>query len=51
MAKILLDYVFPITVLENIPAASTAFLKQVGVVVKVKSGQEAKIGVALFALV
>lgn len=46
MAKILLDYVFPITVIENIPQASTAFLKQVAVVVKVKAGQEAKIGVA-----
>ncbi len=41
MAKILLDYVFPITVVENIPQASTAFLKQVCVAVKVKSGQEA----------
>ncbi len=46
MAKILLDYVFPITVIENIPQASTAFLKQVAVVVKVKAGQEALIGVA-----
>lgn len=47
MAKILLDYVFPITVLENIPAASTAFLKQVCVVVKAKAGAESNIGVAV----
>lgn len=46
MAKILLDYVFPITVIENIPQASTAFLRQVAAVVKVKAGQESKIGVA-----
>lgn len=46
MAKILLDYVFPITVIENIPQASTAFLRQVAAVVKVKAGQEAKNGVA-----
>src|SRR5690606_12410935 len=42
--KILLDYVFPITVSQPIPAASTAFLKQVGVVAKPKSGQEDKVG-------
>ena len=44
MAKILLDYVFPITVIENIPQASTAFLRQVCVVVKAKTGAESNIG-------
>lgn len=44
MAKILLDYVFPISVIETVPAASTAFLKQVCVVAKPKSGQEANVG-------
>lgn len=47
MAKILLDYVFPITVIENIPAASTAFLRQICVVVKAKSGAESNIGNAV----
>lgn len=36
--NILLDYFFPITAIEPTPAASTAFLKQVLVVVKPKSG-------------
>lgn len=36
--KILLDYFFPITAVIPTPAASTAFLKQVLVVVKPKSG-------------
>lgn len=44
MAKILLDYLFPITVIEPTPAASTAFLKQVVVVAKPKSGQESNVG-------
>lgn len=44
MAKILLDYVFPISVITPTPAASTAFLKQAIVVVKPKSGQEANVG-------
>lgn len=44
MGKILLDYVFPISVITPTPAASTAFLKQVCVVAKPKSGQEANVG-------
>ena len=44
MAKILLDYVFPITVIEPTPAASTAFLKQAVVVAKPRAGQEGNIG-------
>jgi hypothetical protein len=44
MAKILLDYVFPISVVSSIPAASTAFLKQVALVCKPKTGQEANVG-------
>ncbi len=44
MAKILLDYVFPISVIPSVAAANTAFLKQVCVVAKPKSGQEANIG-------
>jgi hypothetical protein len=36
--KILLDYLFPISVIEPTPAASTAFLKQVLVVGKPKDG-------------
>ena len=44
MAKILLDYVFPIAVVPTVPAASTAFLKQAIVVAKPKSGQEANVG-------
>ncbi len=42
--KILLDYLFPITSIEPTPAASTAFLKQVCIVAKPKSGQEANVG-------
>lgn len=38
MAKILLDYFFPITAISPTPQASTAFLKQVLAVVKPKSG-------------
>lgn len=38
MAKILLDYLFPITAIDPVPAASTAFLKQVCVVAKPKDG-------------
>lgn len=41
MAKILLDYAFPITVVAPTAAASTAFLKQVCVVAKPKAGQTA----------
>lgn len=44
MAKILLDYVFPITVITPTPAASTAFMKQACVVAKPKSGQEGNVG-------
>lgn len=44
MPKILLDFVFPIEVVEPIPAASTAFLKQAIVVAKPKAGQEANVG-------
>lgn len=42
--KFLLDYVFPITVITPTPSASTAFLKQVCVVAKPKSGQEGNVG-------
>jgi hypothetical protein len=42
--KILLDYVFPISVIPSIPQASVAFLKKVAVVCKPKSGEDAKIG-------
>ncbi len=38
MANILLDYFFPITVIEPTPQASTAFLKQVCIVCKKKMG-------------
>lgn len=38
MSKILLDYFFPIATIEPTPAASTAFLKQVAIVVKPKGG-------------
>lgn len=44
MNKILLDYVFPITSIEPVPAASTLFLKQVCLVAKPKSGQEGNVG-------
>lgn len=44
MSKILLDYVFPITVVTPTPQASTAFLKQVCVVAKPKTGQEGNVG-------
>ncbi len=44
MAKILLDYVFPIAVVATVPEASTAFLKQACVVAKPKSGQEGNVG-------
>lgn len=42
--KILLDYVFPISVITPTPAASTAFLKQACVVAKPKSGQSGNVG-------
>lgn len=42
--KILLDYVFPISVITPTAQASTAFLKQACVVAKPKSGQEANVG-------
>lgn len=45
--KILLDYVFPITIIQPVPAASTAFLKQVCVVAKPALGQEAQVGQAI----
>lgn len=44
MAKILLDYVFPISVITPTPAASTAFLKQVCLIAKPKAGQEGNVG-------
>lgn len=42
--NILLDYFFPISTIEPTPEASTAFLKQVCVVAKPKSGQEGNVG-------
>src|SRR4051812_19090235 len=42
--KFLLDYVFPISVITPTPEASTAFLKQVCVIAKPKSGQEGNVG-------
>ncbi len=42
--KILLDYVFPISVITPTPSASTAFLKQVCVVATPATGQEANVG-------
>jgi hypothetical protein len=42
--KFLLDYVFPISVVTPTPEASTAFLKQVCVIAKPKSGQEGNVG-------
>ncbi len=44
MAKILLDYFMPISVIESIPEVSTAFLKQVCVVCKPGLGQEGDVG-------
>lgn len=44
MSKILLDYVFPITVITPTAEASTSFLKQLCLVVKPKSGQEGNVG-------
>lgn len=40
----LLDYFFPITIIEPTPSVSTAFLKQACLVVKPKSGQEGNVG-------
>lgn len=42
--KILLDYFFPVTAVEETPAASSAYLKQVLVVAKPKTGQEGNVG-------
>lgn len=42
--KILLDYVFPITVITPTAAASTGFLKRVCLVCKPKTGQEGNVG-------
>lgn len=44
--KILLDYVFPISIIEPTPQASTAFLRQAALVCKPKSGQEGNVGQA-----
>lgn len=44
MAKFLLDYFFKITTINPTPAASTAFLKQVCLVVLPKAGQEGNVG-------
>jgi hypothetical protein len=41
--SVLLDYVFPISVITPVSAVSTAFLKQVCLVVKPKSGQEGNV--------
>lgn len=46
MAKILLDYVFPISLILPTPAASTAFLKQVAIVCKPAAGQSGNVGQA-----
>lgn len=42
--KILLDYVFPISVITPTAEASTAFLKQACIVAKPKAGQEGNVG-------
>ncbi len=42
--KILLDYVFPISVVTPTAQASTGFLKRVCVVAKPKTGQEGNVG-------
>lgn len=42
--KILLDYVFPVTVITPTAAASTGFLKSVTLVAKPKAGQEGNVG-------
>ncbi len=42
--KILLDYVFPITVITPTPEASTGFLKRACLVCKPKAGQEGNVG-------
>lgn len=44
MAKFLLDYAFPISVITPTNAASTAFLKQACLVCKPKAGMEASVG-------
>jgi hypothetical protein len=44
VSKILLNYVFPVSVVSATPQASTASLKQVCVVAKPKSGQESNVG-------
>lgn len=49
MSNKLLDYVFPISVITPTPAASTAFLKQVCIVVKPKAGQSANVGQVFLA--
>lgn len=42
--KILLDYAFPVTLVQAIAAASTGFLKQAALICKPKSGQEGNVG-------
>lgn len=44
MGNVLLDFVFPTTVISPTPAASTAYLKQAVVVAKPKTGQEGNVG-------
>lgn len=44
MAKILLDYAFPVTVIDSLPSASVAWLKKAIIVVKPKAGEEANVG-------
>lgn len=44
MAKILLDYAFPITQILSTPQASTGFLKMPVVIAKPKTGQEGNVG-------
>lgn len=44
MAKILLDYVFPVSVVDTIPSANTAWLKQACLIVKPNAGGSAQLG-------
>lgn len=44
MSKFLLDFAFPISLVESTPAASTAFLKQVLVIAKPNAGNTGNVG-------
>lgn len=46
MGKFLLDYAFPISLVEALPAANTGFLKQAILICKPKAGQESNVGQA-----